>query len=337
MTSALWAVTSRLSAEAVTAAVPPGCRKAVEPASGAMLVASDAEVLVETPAWPVAGAVHFVPSFVALTTAPYSVRLELSARMTGAWTPWVAGVALGAAAFPPPASDAAIEVDVDVFRAPAPVEAARVRARVRGPRAVLAAPWMLALSAADRGAVAPGAEPLAQFAPLAVPALSQMEADAAIARRICSPTCVAMVLGYWDRPVALNALAAEIFHPGLDLYGVWPAAIAAAGRHGLAGYLLRFPDWGAAAWCLQQGLPVIASVRYARGELTGAAIDETSGHLLVLTGCEDGETLVNDPAAATPMDVPRRYRTDQLSRVWLDRAGIGYVLFPPDRRPPRDS
>jgi hypothetical protein len=156
-----------------------------------------------------------------------------------------------------------------------------------------------------------------------------MEADAAIARRICSPVCVAMVLDFWRRPVAPAALAAEMFHPGTDLYGVWPAAVMAAGRRGIAGYLLRFPDWSSAAWCLEQGIPVIASIRYAAGELTNAAVPETSGHLVVLTGIDGHDALVNDPAAPTATTVPRRYAIAELSRVWLERTAVGYVLFPP--------
>jgi hypothetical protein len=154
-----------------------------------------------------------------------------------------------------------------------------------------------------------------------------MDAEPAIASRICSPTCVAMVLGYWGRPAPLEALAAEIFHPGVDLYGVWPAAIRAAGRHGVAGYLLRFPDWASAVWCLQRRLPVIASIRYRTGELTGAAIEQTAGHLVVLTGVSEDEVLVNDPAAPAAQ-VRRRYRVEELARVWLERSGVGYVLFP---------
>ena len=87
----------------------------------------------------------------------------------------------------------------------------------------------------------------------------------------------------------------------------------------------------AAAWCLTRGLPVIASIRYGEGELEGAAIQATSGHLVVLTGCEDGVVLVNDPAAPTRDAVPRRYRRDELTRAWLARGGVGYVLFDPAR------
>jgi Peptidase_C39 like family len=143
---------------------------------------------------------------------------------------------------------------------------------------------------------------------------------------------VAMVLAYHGARVAVADLAREVFQPEVDLYGVWPAAVNAAGRHGVAGYLLRFPDWSAAAWCLEHGMPIVASVRYAAGELTGAAIEQTSGHLLVLTGYEGDHVLVNDPAAPRTDEVGRRYRLDEVRRVWLARAGVGYVLFAPGSR-----
>ena len=332
MTAGLWGVTSGISAARLTEAVPPSCRRVVDAVAPSAFQVDDGEALVTAPEWSVHGATHFVPSFSAFTSAPSSVRFELSARIGGAWSPWVSTVSLGTALFETHRIEGPLSVDVDTFRATTPVEAVRLRLRmrVRDPSALLAAPWALTLSAADAD-VSP--DPITTVSPpvrLVVPALSQMEAEPSLAHRICSPTCVAMVLDYWRRRVAVTALAREMFHPATDLYGVWPAAILAAARRGIAGYLLRFPDWTAAAWCLTKGMPVIASVRYAAGELTGAAANATGGHLLVLTGYENGVALVNDPAAPTAATVPRRYAIDELRRVWLERAAVGYVLFPLD-------
>jgi len=47
----------------------------------------------------------------------------------------------------------------------------------------------------------------------------------------------------------------------------------------------------------------------------------------VLTGYDGGDVFVNDPAAPRASEVARRYRLDELRRVWLARSGMGYVLF----------
>jgi hypothetical protein len=329
MKTGLWVATSGLAPAALLECVPPACHRRIDLLRPPTVASADADVLVEGPEWPVEGATHFVPSLAVLTELSYSARLELSVRVSGTWSAWTAGAGLGPAPFIPlPAVDG-VDADIDVFRARAPVESARLRLRLRGPEAaaVLAMPWMLALSASDTSPVRGEAhdEPDVR---LQVPAHSQMDADPAIARRICSPTCVAMVLDFWRRPVRLDTLAADMFNPATDLYGVWPAAIVTASRRGLAGYVLRFPDWASAAWCLRRGLPIIASVRYAGGELTGAAVPQTAGHLLTLTGWQGDEVLVNDPGAAGAASVARRYRLDELARVWLERTGVGFVIFP---------
>jgi hypothetical protein len=327
VTTDLFMAASGLDAAALARVAPPSCLRGVGDAGVARRDGDD--VVLDLGPWATRSAVaHLLPSFSPLTPVPPAFRFEVSARADGAWSPWVASVTLGSAEFPAlPAAAAPLAVDVDELSTSRPLEAVRLRVRCRGP---LPEVWLAALSAAG-GDSAGAAAPIDGGARLRVPALCQSVEDPAIAMRICSPTSVAMVLGYWGHPAAASAVAADVFHPATDRYGVWPAAIRAAAARGVAGYLLRFPDWPAAAWCLSRGIPIVASIRYGAGELSGAALDATSGHLIVLTGYEDGSVLVNDPAAPTPDAVPRRYRRDELTHAWLDRRGIAYVLFDPSR------
>jgi hypothetical protein len=322
----LFLAASSWPSDALARVVPPSCAREIVPAPA---VTREGDHVVATfPEWrPRVPARRMVPSLSALGECPPGFRFELSVFAAGAWSSWVAAATVGRARFGESVARAETLVcEIDEFIADPPAERIRLvlRAGVELGAASPTAPWCASLSAWSPG---PEESFAWRGAHLAVPAISQMEEDAAIRHRVCSPTCVAMVLAYHGRPVAVADIAREMFQPELDLYGVWPAAIRAASRRGVGGYLLRFPDWAAAAWCLDRGLPVIASVRYGAGELTGAAIAETSGHLLVLTGYEGDDVLVNDPAAPRAAEVGRRYPLDELRRIWLGRSGIGYVLF----------
>ena len=327
MTTDLFLAAAGLDSLALERAAPPACLRSIDPAP--IAVRDGRDTLLMLPTWtPRQPATHLLPSFAPLGEGPVAFRFELSAYTEGDWSGWTASTTIGAAEFAPlPAAVPPLTCEVDVFRAVPAVRAVRLRVRVQ---AAESGRWLVGLSAADDAPtdLRPGTLKPAR---LDVPALSQMEADATLGPRLCSPTSVAMVLGYWRRDASPSALAAEMFHTDLDIYGVWPAAIRAAAARGLAGYLLRFPDWATARWCLERGVPVVASVRYAAGELTGAAVAATAGHLLVLVGVEGDTVLVNDPAAPTAATVPRRYRADEFGRVWLARGGVGYVLFDPAR------
>jgi hypothetical protein len=336
MSTDLFVAVAGMSAAAVMGAIPPACRS--RPDAPRVTIEGDVAVL-EAPAWTVRpGVRHLVPSCSLLRAGPCSFRFELSALTGGTWTPWATTATVGPPAFTEaavssattcaaPSATGALVPDVDQFTARQPIERVRLRVRMR-PAGALPAAWTVVLSASDP-TPSPDDGPGPRVPGLAVPALSQMAEAPEIGERVCSPTCVAMVLGFWGRPVPVREVAAEVFHEGLDRYGVWPAAIHAAARRGVAGYLLRFPDWASAAWCLARGLPVIASIRFEAGELQGAPIARTGGHLVVITGAEGDEVLVNDPAGPSRGQVPRRYLREEFCRAWIGRSGVGYVLFPP--------
>jgi hypothetical protein len=332
----LFVVASGVLPQVVLDAVPPACRRGVDVHAGLGEPAA-AERVLELPTWtPRHAARHFVPALSLMTASDYTARFELSIEQGGSWSPWVASATLGGAALPPlePASPS-LHSDIDVFVASEPADRLRLRVRLHAcaPDLDCSTRFIVSLSASDLAPLAApevGADATPVRVP--VPALSQMEAPEAIRRRVCSPTCTAMVLGRWGVATDAAALAREMFHSDLDLYGVWPEAMRTAARRGIAGYLLRFPDWASVMWCLSRGVPVVASVRYASGELTGAAVEQTSGHLIVITGYADGRVLVNDPAAPTRATVPRTYDVGELARVWLERSGVGYVFFDPRDR-----
>jgi Peptidase_C39 like family len=322
----LFAVVHGIEAAAVAAAVPPGCGRGV--AAAPPVTRDGGDAVVELGPWrPRHPARHLVPALSALDGGAGRFRFEASVRTAGGWSSWVATATVGGAEFAPmPGNPGGLRAHVDLWQAAPPAEEIRLRVRCAEAEP-LRGRWLATLSASDLAPGAGAAQPGAVR--LAVPAVSQMAAGGAIGGRICSPASVAMVLAYWGRGAGVRSLAAEMLHAALDLYGVWPAAIDAAARRGVVGYLLRFPDWAAAAWCLARGIPVVASVRYAAGELAGAAVSATPGHLLVLTGYENGTVLANDPAASAAARVSRRYALADLTRVWLERNGVGYVLFDP--------
>jgi hypothetical protein len=156
---------------------------------------------------------------------------------------------------------------------------------------------------------------------------SQMTAPETIAHRICSPTCVSMVLDLWNRPHDWLTLAEECHDPVSGLYGVWPLALAAAARRGSLGAVEAFSDWQQPLAVLELGIPLVTSIRFFSGELPGAPLAETGGHLVVVHAACAEKVLVCDPAAADG-EVMREYPAAAFSRAWLRHRGAAYILPP---------
>ena len=222
------------------------------------------------------------------------------------------------------AANEAVAAEIDLLRIRTPLQAATLHLRVQG--VAPTAPTLLSVSVRRKGAV-PAPTVASRDTALAVPSQSQMVLRPELASHVCSPTSVAMLLAYYNHSADIYDVIAEAHHQPSGLYGVWPANIHAAACRGLLGYLLHFPSWEAARELLDAGFPIVASVRYEAGELNRAAIERTSGHLLVVRGCAGDTVLVNDPAAND--EVARAYDLAEFCKIWLERSAVGYVLFPP--------
>ena len=222
------------------------------------------------------------------------------------------------------ATNEAVAAEIDLLHIHTPLQAATLHLHVQG--VAPTAPALLSVSVRRKGAV-PAPTFASRDTTLAVPTQSQMVLRPELASHVCSPTSVAMLLAYYGHSADIYDVISEAHHQPSGLYGVWPANIHAAARRGLLGYLLHFPSWEAACALLDAGFPIVASVRYEVGELGRAAIERTSGHLLVVRGYAGDTVLVNDPAAKD--EVARAYDLVEFCKIWLERSAVGYVLFPP--------
>ncbi len=179
---------------------------------------------------------------------------------------------------------------------------------------------------------------------LDIPVYSQYLRHSAISGSICSPTSVAMALGYYGVDVSPEQAAWGVNDYGDNIFGNWPFNTAYAAAHGVPAYVeYATPPEGADPWYaakkeIADGNPVIVSVRYRKPGYMGSSeppvegvpIDSTGGHLVLVRGFtwEDGKeyVIVNDPAARKLEEVRRLYPASQFFAAWTKK--VMYVLHP---------
>jgi hypothetical protein len=172
----------------------------------------------------------------------------------------------------------------------------------------------------------------------------------------CSPTSLTMVLDYYDalpaarryRWVKQDYPDRVVAHHARMTYdaafggtGNWPFNTAYAASRVGAGdggaFVTRLRSLTEAERFIAAGIPLVASITFSSGQLSGAPISSTNGHLLVIVGFQgDGDVVVNDPAASSRSGVRRVYDRGQFEDAWLKRyasgssmrgsGGLGYVV-----------
>jgi hypothetical protein len=162
----------------------------------------------------------------------------------------------------------------------------------------------------------------------------------------CSPTSTTMVLAYYDAlpparqyawvrsdyPDRVVAHVARMtYDAGFGGTGNWPFNTAyAASRTGDGSggaFVTRLRNLREAERFIAAGIPLVASISFSSGQLSGAPISSTNGHLLVIVGFRaNGDVVVNDPASPTRSDVRRTYDRGQFEDAWLKRYPSGSSL-----------
>ncbi|MGZ5401215.1 MAG: C39 family peptidase, partial [Nocardioides sp.] len=245
----------------------------------------------------------------------------------------------------PGQGDDLADVNVDTWRVPGGAVAWQLRVNLL--RVGRASPTLRAIGAmssrlADVGDVAtstPGVASGPDHVVLDVPRYSQMIHTGHFpqwgsgGQAWCSPTSTSMVLGHYDAlpgPKVRAWVPANHPQPWVDhaarstfdhAYrgtGNWPFNTAYAAR--LAGgpsFVTRLRSLREAERFVAAGIPLVASVSFGSGDLDGAPISSTNGHLLVIAGfTAGGDVVVNDPAAQQSSGVRRTYDRGQFEDVW---------------------
>ncbi|HEY0739048.1 MAG TPA: peptidase C39 family protein [Herpetosiphonaceae bacterium] len=287
------------------------------------------------------------PSWSADAPVGTSITVLMRADLGDRWTNWYA---LGEWSSAPELrhsiddqSDADGEVATDTLLLRRPAQAIQWRVVFRG--CDQAAPVLRSIAIALDPVAAGDAEPvLAPIAPLPVPERSQMVYPNG-GPVWCSPTSLTMLLAYWaertkwpqlaaflDTQVVPEIVAPAVYDSVYEGTGNWPFNTAYAATLGLEGYVVQLGGLGELAPWLAAGVPLVASIAWQPGDLDGAAVGHSNGHLVVVVGIgENGDVIVNDPAADPRQgeSVRRSYPRAQFSRAWQRSGRTVYLVYPP--------
>jgi len=274
-----------------------------------------------------------VGSFAADVPPGGEVELSAKVRTAAGWSDWYALGTQNAEGFSsaPKVEDSLAVLDVDQLKLKSPADAVRYRVKFRaGRRPVRLRSVALALSDGS----APDAPPAFSTGPwvreLAVAPRSQGDEQEKYKHDVCSPTSLAMALEFWGHKKSTEEVALAVRDRASELFGNWPANAAFAAKQGLDARVARLDSLTDLEAEIAEGRPVVVSITFGEGELPGAPIKKTGGHLIVVTGfTADGDVIVNDPAGKGRDQVRRVYPRAAFHKVWrVRKRGLAYLIGP---------
>ncbi len=243
-----------------------------------------------------------------------SFRLLRARRPSGDWLDHAQWRPAGAKSFSP--EHEGTRVDVDVIYAAQPFDGIEVRAREVDFE-------LVAFSSPVR------ARPSLPYARealiLDVPARSQYQ-GAQEQRGWCSPASLAMIHAFHGIDQPVEQIARAVFDRAYNGTGNWAFNVAYSGRLGFRGVVAHLCNLDHAARLIERNLPIAISYSWSDGELPGAPLARSDGHLVVLRGfTREGDCAINDPAAPNVRVV---YPRTAVERIWQRNEGVAYVVAP---------
>lgn len=298
----------------------------------------------ETPPISAAAFDTAIVSWNAITPSGTSLKLELRARIGSRWTRyyplaiWSSVPRAERRSFPKVESqnaDGGISTDTLQLERAANALQVRVRLETQKPGVTPTLTALSAVTSDSRTHFTPDptmSDRTAWGQELAVPSHSQMIYPDG-GEVWCSPTSVTMILGYWGKTLAdtVPMAARSTWDSVYEGAGNWPFNTAYAASKGLRAYVSRLGSLAQAEAFIHRGVPLAMSIAWGVGELDGAHIAKSGGHLVVLRGfTASSDPIINDPAARNDAGVRTVYRRDQFERAWVGHSGgVVYVIEKP--------
>lgn len=279
---------------------------------------------------------RLVGSWNAKTPPDASVEMQAQVRSSGAWSKWfkLARWQEGSPASFGPQADDWGSMSVDVLALSRKADALRYRILLAGGRRERPVLRQVALTLDDSSLGMPPSRPF-QPGPwvreLRVKGRSQMTEADTLKRDICSPTSLSMVLDFWKKRGSTEKTAQAVLDRAVaGAFGNWTLNTVYAGERGLSAEAAWLPSLEALQEEIASGRPAVVSVSFSEGELSGAPLPRTKGHLFVVSGfTAGGDVIAQDPAAPDASSTRRVYRRFEFENVWLRRKrGLCYRLGP---------
>ena len=276
------------------------------------------------------------------------VTLEIRVKQGETWSPWLFMQSWGRVVFAPNRTikfdGGAVDIDEIELTKPADAYQCRVTLVAFNYDTTIAPPSVRRLSVCYSGVVAdakqrerlakkPTTRPANFARDLPVPFYGQGDSKnpRSLWGLICSPTSTTMVMDFHGARFTTLENCDRIYDPQYDLFGNWGRNVARAGEVGLDAWLARFRNWDQVKDEIAAGNPVIASIRFRKGEVRGFLYQSTGGHLLVVRGFTgDGGVIVNDPASREKGG-GAVYPAAEFAKAWFDNGGVGYVIRKPGK------
>jgi Peptidase_C39 like family len=241
-------------------------------------------------------------------------RLLRARQPSGDWLDFAEWRSGGAKSFSP--EHEGTHVDVDIIEAAQPFDGIEVRARdVEFELVAFSSPVRARPSLPyARGALI-----------LDVPAYSQYEGTGD-ERGWCSPASLSMIHAFPGIDRSVEETARAVFDRAYNGTGNWSFNVAYSGRLGLRGVVAHLRNLDHAQRLIERNLPIAISYSWRDGELPGAPLERSDGHLAVLCGfTSDGDCAMNDPAAPNVRVV---YPRAAIERIWQRNEGVTYLVAP---------